>query len=392
MKRLLAGALTAGLVGSLGSLGHGVASADETVYTIGGAKMPGVPWYEYTDRSGRGYYPSTNRVLVDYPAGIFTDLLPKGEPGVGPSVQIGANSLDELIHSSTGGPAVAVGLSEGSLVVNEEQARLLNDPNAPPPSQLSFATFGDPAGRHGWGQSFLTSIFPPGTVIPLIDYAIPAPVETQYDTTRVVTAYDGISDFPDRPANVVSLANALLGSIFYHTGVAFGNRGDVPPQNIRTTVNSRGAKTITYLVPTQFLPLTFPLRMAGLPEETIVQLEAMLRPMVDAGYSRNDNPFTRPNAVDPVRGLPAITDTSSVVEANLDGFLGGIGLPGGGGDSLAGLAPMLEGVQLPQVNLPQVELPQVNPPQISPPEVNLDGVVQDAQKLLPPAESLLPRL
>ena len=392
MKRLLAGALAAGLVASLAGLDHGIASADETVYTIGGAKMPGVPWYEYTDRSGRGYYPSTNRVLVDYPAGIFTGLLPKGSPGVGPSVHIGTDTLDGLVHDATGGPAVAVGLSEGSLVVNEEQARLLNDPSAPPPSQLSFATFGDPAGRHGWGQSFLTSIFPPGTMIPMIDYAIPAPLESQYDTTRVITSYDGIADFPDRPTNLVSLTNALLGSIFYHTGIAFGNRGDVPPQNIRTTVNSRGAKTITYLVPTQFLPLTLPLRLAGVDDATIAALDAMLRPMIDAGYSRNDNPFTRPVAVDPVRGLPAITDTSSVVEANLDGFLGGVGLPSGGADSLAGLAPMLEGIALPQVNLPQVDLPQISPPQINPPQVDIDGVLRDAGKALPPAESLLPRL
>ena len=104
MKRLLAGALAAGLFGSVGGLSPALAgaddgaTADQTVYTLGGAKMPGVPWYEYTDRSGRGYYPSQNRVLVDYPAGIITGFLPKGAPGVGPSILIGADSMDAIIR------------------------------------------------------------------------------------------------------------------------------------------------------------------------------------------------------------------------------------------------------------------------------------------------------
>ena len=366
MKKLLAGALTAGLVISLGGLGHGVAAAEETVYTVGGAKMPGVPWYEYTDRSGRGYYPNANRVLVDYPAGIFTGVLPKGAPGVGPSVDIGADSLNTAIRGATSEPATAIGLSEGSLVVDAELARLAHDPTAPPPDQLSFATFGDPAGRHGFGQSFLTAVFPPGTMMPFIDFAIPGPVESQYDTTRVVTSYDGIADFPDRPDNIVSLANALVGSIFFHTGVAFSSPGGVPPQNIRRTVNSRGGETTTYLAPTKFLPLTMPLRLAGVPDETTNQIDAVLQPVVDAGYSRNDNPASRPTSVDPVAGLPPLTDTASVVEANLDGVLSGFvnQQAPSGVDPLAGLAPLTDSAPVA--------------------EANLDGVLKQAGSLLPP--------
>ena len=79
MKKLLAGAIAAGVVSSAGALGNGVSAAetDETVYTVGGAKWPGVPWYEYTDRSGRGYYPDATRVVVDYPAGMVQGPLPR---------------------------------------------------------------------------------------------------------------------------------------------------------------------------------------------------------------------------------------------------------------------------------------------------------------------------
>ena len=115
-------------------------------------------------------------------------------------------------------------------MLNAEQARLAHDPTAPPPDQLSFTMFGDPAGSHGFGQSFLTAMFPPGTFIPVIDYTMPKPVESQYDTTVVVTAYDGIADFPDRPENLVSVAQRARGGGFVHTPVAFTSPADVPPR------------------------------------------------------------------------------------------------------------------------------------------------------------------
>ena len=183
-------------------------------------------------------------------------------PGVGESVVVGTDNLDAAIRGSASGRDVAVGLSEGTLVLDAEQARLAHDPTAPPPDQLSFTMFGPPACSHGFGQSFLTEMFPPGTFIPVIDYTMPKPVESQYDTTVVVTAYDGIADFPDRPENLVSVANAFMGAAIVHTPAAFTSPADVPPQNIRTTTNSRGGTTTTYLVPAKYLPLTLPLRYA----------------------------------------------------------------------------------------------------------------------------------
>ena len=324
MRTFLAGAVTAGLVLSLGGLASGIANA-ETAYTVGGAKMPGVPWYDYTNRSGAAYFPNVDRILVDYPAGVVQNL-PEGAPPVGPSVDIGTDALDAAIHNDPQGAAVVIGLSEGGLVLDAEQARLANDPTAPAPNKLSFATFGDPAGRHGFGESFLTTVFAPGTRMPFIDYSIPAPVQTQYDSTAVVTAYDGVADFPDRPENLVSTANALMGALFFHTGVAFSDPSEVPPQNIVVKTNSRGATQTTYLVPPKFLPLTWPLREAGVPNDVVDQLDGALRPTVDAGYSRNDNAASRPVNIDPAGGLPPITDGASVLEANLD--VGGIDVSG----------------------------------------------------------------
>ena len=39
---------------------------------------------------------------------------------------------------------MVAGLSEGSMVIDHEQARLLNDPDAPPADQVTFIIFGNP--------------------------------------------------------------------------------------------------------------------------------------------------------------------------------------------------------------------------------------------------------
>lgn len=334
MNKLFAAAVAIGLVGSLGSLGGGVASA-ETAFSVGGARPPGVPWQEFTSHLGRGFYPNASPVIVDYPGGVFDQVLPPGVPGVGESVAIGTRNLDAAIRGSNGsGPNVAIGLSEGSMVLDAEQARLATDPTAPRPDQLSFAMFGNPVGSHGFGTSFLSTFFEPGTQLPFLDYSMPAPVDSQYDTTKIVAAYDGLADFPDRP-NLVSVANAVMGAATGHTPAAFTSPANVPPQNVKTTTNGRGAAVTTYLVPNKYLPLTTPLRYLGVDQNAINQLDLVLEPMVKAGYSRNDNPAAAPIAVDPVVGgdpiqllgtaVPVVADISRFAEQAQGILLGGLG-------------------------------------------------------------------
>ena len=93
----------------------------------------------------------------------------------------------------------------------------------------------------------------------------------------------------------------------------------VPPQNIRTTVNSRGAKTTTYMIPEQHLPLVLPFKYAGVDEATLNRLDAVLQPMVDSGYSRNDDPATAPITVDPVNGYDPAAVTAPATQAAFGG-------------------------------------------------------------------------
>jgi hypothetical protein len=330
-------------------LGTGAATGDETpdgpqppgpqapgtAYALGGAHVLGIPYDEYIRREGSDWFPGLSRQIVNYPAGqvqghVLDQMFPgirrldeafpglgMDGPSVGESVPVGADNLDAALRK--GGPGTGIGLSEGALVVDAEQARLAGDPTAPPPDKLNFSTFGDPIARHGFGQSFLTSLFPVGSVVPVLDYRIPPPVESQYDTKVFVAAYDMLADFPDRPDNWLAVANTVMGLATGHTAVAFTDPSMVPPQNIRSTVNSRGATTTTYLIPQKHLPLILPLGYLGVPEDTLNKLDAVLLPVVNAGYSRNDDPLTAPIGVDPVKGFDPAAVTAPATQATFGG-------------------------------------------------------------------------
>jgi diacyltrehalose acyltransferase len=357
MTRLLAFGTALITIGAAGAFGFGIAAADDSpapppapanptdgppplgtpgrAYALGGAHVLGIPYDEYIMRTGADWFPGLDRQIVDYPAGqVQGHTLERLFPGIGrlddsfPGIGIDGPSVGESVDVGTpnvidairkGGPGTVIGLSEGAMVLNDVQARLAYDPAAPPPDQLSFAMYGDPVARHAFGESFLTQMFPVGSVVPSLDYRIPPPVESQYDTHQFVSAYDSIADWPDRSDNWMSVANSIVGLATGHTAVAFTDPSMVPPQNIRTTVNSKGAKTTTYLIPEQHLPLVLPFKYLGVPEDTLNQLDGVLKPYVDAGYSRNDNPLTAPIQVDPVHGYDPAAVTAPATQAAFGG-------------------------------------------------------------------------
>ena len=200
-------------VGATGCFGSGIATADDTqagwtpdhgapdhgppplgtpgrAYALGGAHVLGIPYDEYIKRTGADWFPGLDRQIVDYPAGqvqghtlerlfpgigrlddVFPGLGIDG-PSIGESVDEGEGNLETAIRN--GGPGTAIGLSEGAMVLNAVQAKLAYDPTAPPPNTLSFATYGDPVAKHAFGESFLTQMFPVGSVVPSLDYRMPA--------------------------------------------------------------------------------------------------------------------------------------------------------------------------------------------------------------------------
>jgi hypothetical protein len=278
--------------------------------------------------TGEQWFPGLQRQKVDYWAGqiqgrtlerLFPGIdqafpgLGLDGPSIGASVEQGAGNVIETVNRD--GPGTVLGLSEGAMVVNAVQARLAADPNAPPPDQLTFAVFGDPIGQHAFGDGWLRRNFPVGAMVPSMEFVIPPPVESQYDTYSFVSPYDSIADWPDRPDNWISVANAIAGLATGHTAVAFTNPSNVPARNIRTTVNSRGGKTTTFMIPQEHLPLVMPLKYLGFDQGTLSRLDAVLQPFVDAGYARNDDPATAPITVDPVNGYDPAEVTAPATNA-----------------------------------------------------------------------------
>ena len=260
MRKLIAAFTTLLTVATAGAIAGGIAVADDVTpygtdpdgqrgtpgrgYALGGAHVLGIPYDEYIRRTGADWFPGLNREIVDYPAGqVQGHVLEQLFPGIGtlddsfPGVGIDGPSIGESVDEGEGnlerrmregGPGTAIGLSEGALVLEAVQARLANDPSAPPRDQISFATYGDPIAQHAFGYGFLTQNFPVGSVVPALDYVMPAPVESQYDTHMFVSAYDSIADWPDRQDNSIAVANAIVGLATGHTAVAFTNPSMVP--------------------------------------------------------------------------------------------------------------------------------------------------------------------
>ncbi len=297
-------------------------------YGLGGAHVAGIPYDQYIRMTGAEWFPGLQRQKVDYWAGqvqghTLERLFPGIDrafpgmgldgPSIGESVDQGAGNVIATVNQD--GPGTVLGLSEGAMVVNAVQARLAADPNAPPPDQLSFAVFGDPIGQHAFGEGWLRQNFRVGEMVPSMDFVIPPPVESQYDTYSFVSAYDSIADWPDRTDNWMAMLNAIVGLATGHTAVAFTNPRNVPARNIVTTVNSRGGKTTTFMIPEQHLPMVMPFKYAGIDEATLNKLDAVLQPMVDSGYSRNDNPATAPITVDPVNGYDPAAVTAPATQA-----------------------------------------------------------------------------
>ena len=62
-----------------------------------------------------------------------------------------------------------------------------------------------------------------------------------------------------------------------------------------------------------------PFKYLGVDEGTLNQLDGVLKPMVDAGYSRNDDPLTAPITVDPVHGYDPAAVTAPATQAAFGG-------------------------------------------------------------------------
>ncbi|RDH77241.1 alpha/beta fold hydrolase [Mycolicibacterium moriokaense] len=185
------------------------------------------------------------------------------------------------------GDVVIIGESMGSMVAWRTAVELANSPDPPPPEDVRVVLIAPP-------EAGVAEYFKEGTFIPVLNYRVTRIADLPYDTTVVIGEYDGWSDPPDRPWNLVSSANALAGIVYVHGPPSFtADVSGLTPEVDSTT------HVTTYLVPTEHLPLTQVFRDVGVPDALVDQADDVLRPVVDAGYVRHDQPGdTRPYLYD----------------------------------------------------------------------------------------------
>jgi hypothetical protein len=197
-----------------------------------------------------------------------------------------ADGVEQTIKAvrEVDGPVVVIGESMGSMVAARVARELAASPDAPSKDDIRFVLIAPP-------EAGAAEYFKVGTYIPVLNYRVSRVPESPYDTTVVIGEYDGWADPPDRPWNLVALANAGAGIAFVHgPPISAADPATVPKENVTVVKNSAGGTVTTYFVPTEHLPLTQPLRLVGVPDKVVDRVDKVLRPIIDAGYVRHDKP------------------------------------------------------------------------------------------------------
>ncbi len=199
------------------------------------------------------------------------------------AIRDGVEQAVIAVRETPDGPVVVIGESMGSMVASRVAVELAGSDGSST-DDIRIVLIAPP-------EAGVAEYFREGTFIPILNYRISRVPESPYPTTIVIGEYDGWADPPDRPWNLVSLANAVAGMAFVHgPPIAAADPLDVPLENTTHTTNSLGGEVTTHLVPTEDLPLTQAFRLVGIPDQVMGKVDQILRPVVDAGYLRHDKP------------------------------------------------------------------------------------------------------
>lgn len=202
------------------------------------------------------------------------------------SVEQGAADLQDAVAEHGNGPQVISGYSQGAGVANVVKRRLAEQyPTGTTAPDIDFVLIGDPNLPNGGLMSRFA-----GLHIPILDFTFngPAATNTQFDTVEISRQYDGLTDFPLYPLNLIADLNAVLGMFYVHTHLL-----DVSLPADPATLAYQGSHgdTSYYLFKNEDLPLFGPLRTLGVPEKLIDVVEPFFKVIVELGYDRSIPPW-----------------------------------------------------------------------------------------------------
>ncbi len=299
-----------------------------TALVVGGTDsplpLPSPPILEYAAQFIAPFHPGFTAEFLDTPSKFFpfTGL---ASLTFDASVAQGVVNLHTAITAqlAAGNQVVVFGGSQGAAIASIEMRYLQSLPEGlrPGPNELSFALTGNPFRPDG-------GLFARGLSIPQLGVTFPGATPAAYPVVDYAVQYDGVADFPKYPLNLISTANAIAGIVFLHSGLI------AVPTDIASgvvqPVSSPDVLTTYILIPTDDLPLLYPLRaipFVGNPLADLIQPD--LRVLVELGYDRTAYqdvlaPFELFPHIDPA--VLAAQLQQGAVQGVHDA-LGGLGLP-----------------------------------------------------------------
>jgi hypothetical protein len=166
----------------------------------------------------------------------------------------------------------------------------------------------------------------PGLYIPLVNFFFngPEPTDTQFPSISIVRQYDGFGDWPLYPINFLADLNAVVVMLVVHTDYEAVSLDPNDPRFVPGTRVEKFGDTTYYTIPIQDLPVLFPLRLIGVPEQFIDAFEPVVRWGVELGYDRTITPGepTPARLIPIINPFKAIDDLIAAINEGIDNALG----------------------------------------------------------------------
>jgi hypothetical protein len=225
---------------------------------------------------------------IDYPAGFWpVSIGGLTDPTYDNSVNIG---LAKLTASHPGDGDVIFGYSQGAVVASKYKA---SDPN----TNITYVLVENPNRPNGGILERFNGLY-----IPILGVSFNgAVVDNGAPTVDISRQYDGWSDFPTYPLNILATANAIAGIVYLH-----GNTQNFTDPAVLTDILADGdpryyqehGSTTYYVIPTAQLPILMPFR-GIVPDPILNALDTPLRAIIESGYDRTDYSAPTPLKVFP---------------------------------------------------------------------------------------------
>lgn len=154
--------------------------------------------------------------------------------------------------------------------------------------------------------------------------------EYLYPTADIAREYDGWTDLPVYPLNLLADANAVAGIYYLHGDYFVGDAAN-PVAGQKYLYQGQYGDTNYYMIATQTLPILLPLAQLGVPAPILAAMDAPMRVMVEWGYDRSISPGT-PTPAKLIRLANPLTDLGNLVVAIPTGWDDGISMAVGDPD------------------------------------------------------------